>query len=39
MMFEGRALGWAKLLPNRVNNYYPKELRILTSLRYDADAG
>jgi 16S rRNA C967 or C1407 C5-methylase (RsmB/RsmF family)/NOL1/NOP2/fmu family ribosome biogenesis protein len=29
MMFDGHALGWAKLLPNRVNNYYPKELRIL----------
>jgi 16S rRNA C967 or C1407 C5-methylase (RsmB/RsmF family)/NOL1/NOP2/fmu family ribosome biogenesis protein len=29
MMFEGQALGWAKLLPNRVNNYYPKELRIM----------
>ncbi len=22
-------LGWAKILPNRVNNYYPKEWRIL----------
>lgn len=30
MTFEGQAMGWAKLLPNRVNNYYPKELRILT---------
>lgn len=29
MMFEGQAMGWAKLLPNRINNYYPKELRIL----------
>jgi Uncharacterized conserved protein len=29
MTFEGQPLGWAKLLPNRVNNYYPKELRIL----------
>jgi NOL1/NOP2/fmu family ribosome biogenesis protein len=29
MNFEGHSLGWAKLLPNRVNNYYPKELRIL----------
>lgn len=29
MTFEGHPLGWAKLLPNRVNNYYPKELRIL----------
>ncbi|MEO6150135.1 MAG: RNA methyltransferase, partial [Mucilaginibacter sp.] len=31
MTYEGLALGWAKLLPNRVNNYYPKELRILAS--------
>ncbi|NNU33163.1 hypothetical protein HK413_01390 [Mucilaginibacter sp. S1162] len=29
MTYRGEALGWAKLLPNRVNNYYPKELRIL----------
>lgn len=29
MTYQGEALGWAKLLPNRVNNYYPKELRIL----------
>ncbi len=27
--FEGHPLGWAKVLPNRVNNYLPKELRIL----------
>lgn len=31
MAFEGHILGWAKLLPNRVNNYYPKELRIMAS--------
>jgi 16S rRNA C967 or C1407 C5-methylase (RsmB/RsmF family)/NOL1/NOP2/fmu family ribosome biogenesis protein len=31
MNFEGDALGWAKLLPNRINNYYPKEIRILAS--------
>ncbi|HEY6160423.1 MAG TPA: hypothetical protein VI112_04345 [Bacteroidia bacterium] len=30
--YEGHPLGWAKVLPNRVNNYYPKELRILKSL-------
>jgi 16S rRNA C967 or C1407 C5-methylase (RsmB/RsmF family)/NOL1/NOP2/fmu family ribosome biogenesis protein len=30
MTFDGQAMGWAKLLPNRVNNYYPKELRILS---------
>lgn len=27
--YEGQPLGWANVLPNRVNNYYPKELRIL----------
>ena len=31
MNFEGLPLGWAKLLPNRLNNYFPKELRILAS--------
>jgi len=30
MTFEGHALGWAKLLPNRINNYYPKEIRIFS---------
>lgn len=30
MTFEGQPLGWAKLLPNRINNYYPKELRIIS---------
>ncbi|MGZ3757620.1 MAG: methyltransferase RsmF C-terminal domain-like protein [Mucilaginibacter sp.] len=30
MTFEGHTLGWAKLLPNRINNYYPKEIRILS---------
>ncbi|MCC8427260.1 RNA methyltransferase [Mucilaginibacter sp. UR6-11] len=29
MTVNGQAIGWAKLLPNRINNYYPKELRIL----------
>jgi NOL1/NOP2/sun family putative RNA methylase len=27
--FHGHPLGWVNVLPNRVNNYYPKELRIL----------
>ncbi len=27
--FDNFALGLAKILPNRINNYYPKELRIL----------
>jgi NOL1/NOP2/sun family putative RNA methylase len=30
MTLEGHALGWAKLLPNRINNYYPKEIRIFS---------
>jgi 16S rRNA C967 or C1407 C5-methylase (RsmB/RsmF family)/NOL1/NOP2/fmu family ribosome biogenesis protein len=29
--YEGHNLGWVKLLQNRVNNYYPKEWRILKS--------
>ena len=28
--YEGHALGWIKGLGNRVNNYFPKEWRILT---------
>jgi len=27
--YAGYPLGWVNVLPNRVNNYYPKELRIL----------
>jgi NOL1/NOP2/fmu family ribosome biogenesis protein len=27
--FENIALGWIKALPNRINNYYPTEWRIL----------
>ena len=27
--YQSIALGWAKLLPNRANNYYPNEWRIL----------
>jgi 16S rRNA C967 or C1407 C5-methylase (RsmB/RsmF family)/NOL1/NOP2/fmu family ribosome biogenesis protein len=34
MTFEGQPLGWAKLLPNRINNYLPKELRILSPPPY-----
>ena len=26
---QGHDLGWINILPNRINNYYPKELRIL----------
>lgn len=29
--FEGYHLGWVKVLQNRVNNYYPKDWRILKS--------
>lgn len=27
--YAGRPLGWVKVLPNRANNYYPKEWRVL----------
>lgn len=27
--FQGQNLGWVNVLSNRINNYYPKELRIL----------
>ncbi|HTG57373.1 MAG TPA: RsmF rRNA methyltransferase first C-terminal domain-containing protein [Niabella sp.] len=27
--YNKHALGWMNVLPNRINNYYPKELRIL----------
>jgi NOL1/NOP2/fmu family ribosome biogenesis protein len=27
--YAGLPLGWVKVLPNRVNNYYPSEWRIL----------
>ena len=30
--YEGNPLGWINALPNRINNYYPKELRILKDL-------
>ncbi|MDI3321833.1 methyltransferase RsmF C-terminal domain-like protein [Pinibacter soli] len=29
LQYKKRNLGWVKLLPNRLNNYYPKEWRIL----------
>jgi len=28
MCFEDHAMGWAKILDNRLNNYFPKEMRI-----------
>lgn len=27
--YKGINLGWIKVLPNRINNYYPKEIRIM----------
>ncbi len=27
--YQNKNLGWINVLPNRINNYYPKELRIL----------
>jgi 16S rRNA C967 or C1407 C5-methylase (RsmB/RsmF family)/NOL1/NOP2/fmu family ribosome biogenesis protein len=29
--YKGHSLGWANVLPTRINNYYPKSLRILSS--------
>lgn len=29
VQYEGYSLGWIKVLPNRINNYYPKDWRIL----------
>ena len=29
IQYKGHNLGWINVLPNRINNYYPKELRIL----------
>lgn len=31
--YEGLGLGWIKKLPKRINNYYPKNLRILNEER------
>jgi NOL1/NOP2/fmu family ribosome biogenesis protein len=30
--YRGYSLGWINALPNRINNYYPKELRILKDI-------
>jgi len=32
MCYQDYGLGWAKILPNRINNYLPKELRILKEI-------
>lgn len=31
-VYEGLPLGWMKVLPNRINNYFPAEYRILKEL-------
>ncbi len=31
--YQGLALGWVKILPNRVNNYFPAEYRILKDIQ------
>jgi NOL1/NOP2/fmu family ribosome biogenesis protein len=31
--FEGHPTGWINVLPNRINNYYPKALRILKDVQ------
>ena len=30
--YKNYSLGWVNVLPNRINNYYPKELRILKDI-------
>lgn len=30
--YQKHSLGWINVLPNRINNYYPKELRILKDI-------
>ena len=30
--FTEKPLGWMNILPGRINNYYPKELRILRDI-------
>ena len=32
VIYQGHPLGWINVLPNRINNYYPKELRILKDI-------
>lgn len=30
--YNGNGLGWMKVFPNRIKNYYPKEIRILKQI-------
>lgn len=32
--YNGLSLGWIKVLPNRINNYFPSEYRILKDINY-----
>ena len=36
VQYKGHNLGWINVLPNRINNYYPKELRILKQQDHSA---
>jgi 16S rRNA C967 or C1407 C5-methylase (RsmB/RsmF family)/NOL1/NOP2/fmu family ribosome biogenesis protein len=33
--YEGFSLGWVNVLANRINNYYPKELRIIKERQFE----
>ena len=33
MTYQSQTLGWAKVMPNRMNNYHPNNLRILKDLK------
>lgn len=33
LCYKQQALGWAKVMPNRINNYHPNNLRILKDLK------
>jgi len=35
---EGLGLGWVKVVPGRINNYYPREWRVLTSAQNPPDS-
>jgi NOL1/NOP2/fmu family ribosome biogenesis protein len=32
MRYDGWGIGWGKMLPNRVNNYFPNHLQVRMSL-------
>jgi len=37
--FDKVALGWAKVIPGRINNYYPKSQRLRKNFDFGADGG